>query len=233
MFSRPMLFLGVLIAAVAVPYVLLDKNLAASARGQWDRLLGRAEDEGDDFLHSVSAQGAPAPYFSASPAASTPTTIEQVFRFDVTPRWVLARWPRASTVAGEPEQLGMRMAIVTGTNPDDIAGSLTYYFDPHHRVQRVTFTGTTRDPRRLLASVITPYALKSQPTTEAAHYVAGDPREPTSEVIVSHPALLDPASTAPLTEVSVDLSRGDILTSRDRRRSDPDVKLLPSTYRRW
>jgi len=228
-----MLFLGVLIAAVAVPYVLLDENLATSARGQWDRLLGRADEEEDDLFHSASAPGGAAPYFAASPAGSTPTTIEQVFRFDVTPRWVLARWPQASTVAGEPEQLGMRMAIVTGTKPDDIAGSLTYFFDPHHRVQRVTFTGMTRDPRRLLTAVITPYALKSQPTTDAAHYVAGDPREPTSEVIVGHPSLLDPSSPTPLTEVSVDLSRGDILTSRDKRRSDPDIKLLPSTYRRW
>jgi len=227
-----MLFLGVLIAAVAVPYVLLDENLAASARGQWDRLLGRADEE-DDLFHSASAPGAAAPYFAASPGGSTTATIEQVFRFDVTPRWVLARWPRASTVAGEPEQLGMRMAIVTGTRPDDVAGSLTYYFDPHHRLQRITFTGTTGDPRRLLAAVVTPYALKSQPTTEAALYIAGDPHEPTSEIIVSHPSLLDPGSPAPLTEVSVDLSRGDVLTSRDKRRSDPDIKLLPSTYRRW
>jgi hypothetical protein len=233
MFSRPMLFLGVLVAAVAVPYVLLDENLAASARGQWDRLVGRTEDEDDGWHHSASIPGAPSPYFATSPVGTTPVTIEQVFRFDVTPRWVLARWPRASTVAGEPEQLGMRMAIVTGTGPNDVAGSLTYYFDPHHHVQRITFEGLTRDPRRLLATVVTPYALKSQPTTEAAHYVAGDPREPTSEVIVSHPSLFDPGASAPLTEISVDLSRGDILTSRDKRRTDPDIKLLPSTYRRW
>ena len=43
MFSRPVLFVGVLIAAVAVPYVLLDKNLANTARGQWNRLLGPRE----------------------------------------------------------------------------------------------------------------------------------------------------------------------------------------------
>ncbi len=233
MFSRPMLFLGVLIASVAVPYILLDENLAASVRGQWERLVGRASEEKDDLLDSFSSTGAASPYFAATPASPQPTTIEQIFRFDITPRWALARWPRASTVAGEPEQLGMRMAVVTGTGPDDVAGSLTYYFDPHHRVQRITFTGLTRDPRRLLTAVVTPYALKSQPTTEAAYYIAGDAREPTSEVTVSHPSLFDPSASTPLTEVSVDLSRGNLITSRDKRRSDPDVKLLPSTYRRW
>jgi hypothetical protein len=232
MFSRPVLFLGVLVAAVAVPYVLLDENLAASARGQWERMFGQAEEE-DDAPNSASAPGAPAPYFAPAVAGSTLATIEQVFRFDVTPRWVQARWPRASTVAGEPEQLGMRMAVVTGTGPDDVAGSLTYYFDPHHRVQRITFTGLTRDPRRLLAIVVTPYALKSQPTTDAAYYIAGDPRKPTSEVIVSHPSHVDPGASGLLTEVSVDLRRGDMVTASERRRSDSGIKLLPSTYRRW
>jgi hypothetical protein len=228
-----MLFLGVLVAAVAVPYVLLDENLAASARGQWDRLMGGGKEEQDDLLDAFHVPGAAAPYFSSPAGSASPITIEQVFRFDVTPRSVLARWPRASTVAGEPDELGLRMAVVTGTRPDDIAGSLTYYFDPHHRVQRITFTGLTRDPRRMLATVVTPYALKSQPTTDAAYDIAGDPSEPTSEVSVSHPSMLDPSSQFPLTEVSVDLSRGDTLTKKVRRRSEADPKLLPSAYRRW
>src|SRR5256885_12638983 len=33
------------------------------------------------------------------------------------------------SVLGEPEQLGMRVALVSGTRADDIAGSLTYYFE--------------------------------------------------------------------------------------------------------
>jgi hypothetical protein len=228
-----MLFLGVLVAAVAVPYVLLDENLAASARGQWDRLIGQAGEEKDDLLDSFGPAGAASDYFSSPAGTPVSIAIEQIFRFDVTPRSVLARWPRASTVAGEPDELGMRMAVVTGTRPDDIAGSLTYYFDPHHRVQRITFEGLTRDPRRLLTTVVTPYALKSQPTTDAAHYIAGDPSEPTSEVIVSHPAMLDPTAAEPLCEVSVTLSRGDTLNSKNRRRSGPGAKPLPSTYRHW
>src|SRR5204862_1183718 len=90
------------------------------------------------------------------------------------------------TVAGDPKQLGMRVALVSGTRPDDVAGSMTYYFDEYHRLQRITFTGLTQDARRLLAAVVTPNGLKSQPTTHAAHYIAGDPQKPTSEVIVRH-----------------------------------------------
>src|SRR5262249_24941689 len=156
MFARPILFLGVLAACVAVPYVLLDEHLAQSVRGQWNRLAGSDPPQNEDpvaaaltTVHAVAAPKVP------------PTTIEQAFRFDITPPGVASRWPKASTVAGDPKQLGMRVALVTGTQPADVAGSLTYFFDEHHQLQRITFTGLTADPRRLLATVVTPNGLKS------------------------------------------------------------------------
>ena len=42
MFGRPVLFAGVLLAAAVVPYVLLDENLSKTARGHWNRLVGKA-----------------------------------------------------------------------------------------------------------------------------------------------------------------------------------------------
>jgi hypothetical protein len=232
MFSRPMLFLGVLVAAVVVPYVLLDEHLSESVHGTWDRLLGQVAEEKDEVFHALHA----ANYSPASGASgnSAPLPIEQVFRFDLTPQWVASRWPRVSTVAGsDPDQLGMRVVLVTGTRPDDIAGSLTYYFDRHHQMQRITFTGLTRDPRRVLAAVVTPYRLKSQPTTDAAYYIGGDPKDPTSEVIVRHkPVLLAEAGVAN-SEVDVDLSRGESLSSRAREEEEGSGKILPSIFRRW
>jgi len=232
MFSRPMLFLGVLVAAVVVPYVLLDENLSESVHSTWDRLLGRMEQEKDEVLNSLHAANySPA---SGTTSHSAPTPIEQVFRFDWTPQWVASRWPRVSTVAGsDPEQLGMRVVLVTGTQPDDIAGSLTYYFDRHHQMQRITFTGLTRDPRRLLASVVTPYRLKSQPTTDAAYYLGGDPKDPTSEVIVRHMPVLVADLGMANAEVEVDLSRGDSFSSGKRDEEEGAGKILSSIFRRW
>src|SRR5262245_51668880 len=120
MFSRPMLFFGVLLAAVVVPYVLLDEHLAQSVRGGWNRLLGKVEEDRESLLERFNqADYAPV---SGAAAAGPPVTIEQAFRFDLTPSWVSSRWPRVSTVLGEPEQLGMRVALVSGTRLDDIAG---------------------------------------------------------------------------------------------------------------
>src|SRR5437764_7490770 len=217
MFSRPVLFVGVLVACVVVPYVLLDEQLAHSVQGAWNSLRGKVEDESRGLRDRFDGTG----YSPASGASHQGpiVTIEQAFRFDLTPQWVSSRWPRVSTVLGEPEQLGMRVALVSGTRPDDIAGSLTYYFDPHHQLQRITFEGLTRDPRRLLSATVTPYGLKSLPTTGAAHYVSGDPENPTSEVIVDHLPVLVADPEAPRAEVSVDLRRSSPRQSSPRRPS--------------
>ena len=232
MFSRPMLFVSVLAAAVAVPYVLLDEHLRSTVQGGWDRVIGHFEEETDeaqDLLHAANYKPV-----SGSPGNNMPTPIEQVFRFDLTPQWVASRWPRVSTVAGsDPDQLGMRVVLVTGTRPDDVAGSLTYYFVRHHQLQRITFTGLTREPRRLLSAVVPPYQLKSQPTTDVAHYISGNPNEPTSEVTVRHMPVISSDSDQAGTEVEVDLSRGDILNPRGQADDSTEVKLLPSIFRRW
>jgi hypothetical protein len=226
MISRPMLFVGVLVAAVVVPYLLLDENLAQGARGAWNSLIGNREPENDETDETQLAASV-----NYSPVSKPP--IEQLFRFDVTPQWVTSRWPQVSTVVGHPQQLGMRVPLVSGTRSDDIAGSLTYYFDQHHRLQRITFTGLTGDPRRLLAAVVLPYGLQSQPTTAAARYIAGDPQQPTSEVVVGHLPLNGAGADCARAEVAVDLHRTAAMTQRDHAKPPPEGKVLPSAYRRW
>jgi hypothetical protein len=224
MFTRPMLFLGVLAASIVVPYIALNEQLAETARGQWKRLTGGGhpadEDLGDTDrpLASIAAVGPP---------------IEQALRFDLTPQWVATHWPHVTTIVGDAEELGMRVAWVSGTRPDDVAGSLTYYFDKHHQLVRITFTGLTAEPRRLLAAVVGPYGLKSQPTTNAAHYLSGEANDPTSEVIVNHLPVLVSSEAAPRAEISLVLGRRDARGGEHPRDRDPEKKLLPSAYRRW
>jgi hypothetical protein len=62
--------------------------------------------------------------------------------------------------------------LVTGTRPDDIAGSLTYYFDKRQQLQRITFEGVVGDERRLVNFVTGQYKLKAEPTLGAGLYVA-------------------------------------------------------------
>src|SRR5215467_11022541 len=86
MFSRPVLFVGVLVACVVVPYVLLDDHLAEGVRGVWNRVLGKAEDDKEGLLDRFD-HAAYSP-ISGAPAKGPIVTIEQAFRFDLTPQWV-------------------------------------------------------------------------------------------------------------------------------------------------
>mgnify|MGYP006966871329 CR=1 FL=1 len=83
-----------------------------------------------------------------------------LFRFDVSPRWVTERWSRVSTIRAEPGWEGLRVPLVTGTKVDDLAGSLTYYFDSQHQVRRITFHGVTGDERKLVAFVSRVYDMR-------------------------------------------------------------------------
>ncbi|MBN2476740.1 MAG: hypothetical protein JXB62_19170 [Pirellulales bacterium] len=105
----------------------------------------------------------------------TPTGVEgprvqdlaEVLRFDVTSDWILRRWPRVSTGLAHLRYQGYRVPLVTGTQATDLAGSLTYYFDPQQKVQRITFYGTTGDARQLVNLLTTRYRF--------THRLANDP----------------------------------------------------------
>jgi hypothetical protein len=79
------------------------------------------------------------------------TSLEEVLRFEITPDWVLSHWPRVSTRLADLELQGYRVPLVTGTSDDAVAGSLTYYFSPKQQLERITFIGTTGDPRQLVS----------------------------------------------------------------------------------
>ncbi|HEX7376245.1 MAG TPA: DUF6690 family protein [Pirellulales bacterium] len=90
--------------------------------------------------------------------APTKNDLADIFRWDITTAWVLGRWPRVSAGLSEVDLQGYRVPLVTGTATDDLAGSLTYYFNKRQRVQRMTFFGTTGDSRRLVALLATRFA---------------------------------------------------------------------------
>jgi hypothetical protein len=104
-------------------------------------------------------------YPNALPLEGLPAIhLEEVFRFDVTKDWVFARWPRKSTVAAEDSLIGIRVPLVSGMAVDDLAGSLTYYFNPAEEVQHIAFRGRTGDPQRLVRLVAGKFGLWPQQT---------------------------------------------------------------------
>jgi len=127
------------------------------------------------------------PDLNAAPMSFTPTVnLSSLFRFDVTKQWITSRWDRVSTCPADQGLHGMRVALVTGTNSWDLHGSLTYYFDANHRVQRITYRGWTGDATRLVQTLQKQVQLRAQPTHWAGLYLSKR-----SGLLMKHPAVID------------------------------------------
>ena len=112
----------------------------------------------------MSLEGAPTP------------DMAEVLRFDISPAWVLQRWPRVSTDLAYLQLHGYRVPLVTGTGQADVAGSLTYYFNPSQQVQQITLRGTTGDPRAIISLLTTRYNYVRRPTNDPGRLmISNDP----------------------------------------------------------
>jgi hypothetical protein len=97
--------------------------------------------------------------------------LDEVLRFDVSPAWVLQRWPRVSTDLAHLQLHGYRVPLVTGTSETDVAGSLTYYFNPAQQVQHITLKGTTGDARALIALLSNRFGYVRRPNNDPSRLV--------------------------------------------------------------
>lgn len=142
-------FALMLAGAVGAPYLVSNgvrKLTSDDSNAAETSLVG-----GTDSEPPADPASQPAALPDSAGIAAPTVPIEEVFRLDHTTNWVLGHWPRVSAGLAELETQGYRVPLVTGGQPDDLAGSLTYYFNKRQRVQRITFFGTTGDARRLVS----------------------------------------------------------------------------------
>jgi hypothetical protein len=193
MTQRKWLIIPLLLGAVAVPYALFNGGIPQFIAG-----LGKGSPAKpyDPLAPQFALPSQPADPNSPTARLEGPPVqdLAEVIRFDISPQWVGQYWSRVSTVTAEMELEGLRVPLVTGAKPDDLAGSLTYYFDKQHRLQRLTFHGTTGDERRLVALLTQAYGFKEQPAL-GGMYVTAWNGKPTSVLRIDRPAVL--LATAP------------------------------------
>ncbi len=119
-------------------------------------------------------------------------SLAELLRFDVTPSWVMAQWPRVWTRFGQGDLAGWRVTLVSGVRLTDLAGSLTYYFDRQHQLQRIAFDGVTGDASELVSILSQYFGMRSEPYVGGYQMVARDATQtPFSALRVEPEALLD------------------------------------------
>lgn len=208
---RRFFFVSVMMAAVGVPYMLAASSDWWSAFKSRFASSSRAVDTSNPgaMQPSMFGRGSALP---GAPLTDSPVEgygrydLAELLRFDGSPAWVMQHWPRVTVGLAEPGLQGYRIPLVTGTAEDDVAGSLTYYFDNGQRVKLIHLRGTTGNPQKLIGLVTQRYGLIRQPTSDPnlLLYQVKWNGKPTSELRVRTARVL--RSDQPFTRFQVELA---------------------------
>ncbi|MFV1968014.1 MAG: DUF6690 family protein [Pirellulaceae bacterium] len=214
MFGKRERFVLILLAAVAVPYLWFDGHWGTIAKEKWQSLTGGSSNASAMSLLIGDDTGRPheTAHHSAgmgSADALTSNSLEAVLRFDISPLWVTERWERVSTVHTSTQLRGLRVPLVTGTELDDLVGSLTYYFDHQKRLQRISFHGQTGDERKVVAVCSSQFGLRSEPTLGMGMYVTRWNARPTSILRISFAPIVRAQTPHRRLKVALEINRPD------------------------
>ncbi len=173
---RTIVVLALIGLAVSAPVLFTDEQSSVSTDSPFASQGVFYSGTGSRLSHSQAPAagvppGSPFTMSAQQPIYWPAPDLQQIFRFDVQPQWVTARWPRVSHCLGESRLLGYRVPLVTCPTPSDIHGSLTYYFDDSQQVQRIIFKGWTGDPAKLTSLVTDQFGLQRQKSLAAGLYL--------------------------------------------------------------
>ncbi len=99
-----------------------------------------------------------------TPVGPPGASLEQLLRFDATPDWITANWARVTTRVPNLDFEGWRVPLATGSTPQDIVGSITYFFDDHRYVQRITLHGYLGDASTILTMATQRFQMQRVPS---------------------------------------------------------------------
>lgn len=232
-FNRKFLFVGLLGSAIGVPYVLNHPEVAAKVKSLWQskveqashRTAAGSESRGSGWNLLGNWTSSESTHHQPLPPAPPPIDYAEILRFDLAPESVLQRWPRVQTVM-EDKLTGMRVPIVTGPREDDLAGSLTYYFDNRRQVQRIVLQGHTGDPRRLVTLVTMKQQFQQLPSLQAGMYVSVRNNEPQGLLQITYAPVIDAADPHHRAAVILEMNRpGSYLSAAGRELLQQDKQL--------
>ncbi|MDG2384666.1 MAG: hypothetical protein P8N76_23555 [Pirellulaceae bacterium] len=182
--GRTILFAVVLLVAASAPYLLhhsskiLQPTTAEGDSGNlFTRLIGGKANKDPVPLEPKSSD-------ANGTALSGPgmrhvrltgpvgLSVADLLRFDITKAWLQQNWKTVTTDLPAHPLHGYRVPIMTGTQPYDVVGSLTYYFNEHHRIERITLHGFTSDYTALTTLVQQRFGLKQYASVGPATYLA-------------------------------------------------------------
>ncbi len=214
---RTIIFLLLLAASFAVPFFALSdtgKSIMGKMTGRSDKDSASASDMDQMLGPAMSDLPRLLPAQldrSRLPSELAPIKpLAVVLDFEITPPWVLGNWPNVTTGLRDGDLFGYRVPLVTGTAEDAITGSLTYYFTPAQRLERIQLHGDTGDARALVEIVTTRFGMRRQISGEGEYLyrqMAG--KQTVGELKVTTRRVVRSAAPYQRFEISLTVSRPD------------------------
>lgn len=229
-FARFVLFVFVLASAFGLPYLLMQDNLSQTATDLWDTIkakvaAGRGNNEGaldsldggSSFNQDLTARKVAKMRELAKANIENPEQMPYVggpqvdspgelFRFDVTPNWIIQNWARVTRLKLDGLDM-FRVPVMTGTDPHDIVGSITYSFSVSRQLQRVQFDGSSSDPSVLAQAVARYYGLTAKQAIGGTVYSSEHEGQTHSLILVHYGTAIRKDDTRRSHEISIELNR--------------------------
>ena len=228
---RRWLFIPLLAAAVAGPPILMQEERGedgATAKADAGSFLDffHSKDDGNRIdLEKASSNNPNALHqdeidlLDRNSLAYAPGArdFREVFRFDANTQWLQNNWPRISIVASREDYTGYRVPLVTGPNPDDLTGSLTFYFDRTNMCQRISFSGVVSDPNRLLRFARDTFQMQPEQRLGPGIYTTEVARQVRSLLAIESPKVLYADQSQQTLNVTLELNnpRGNFRLSQE------------------
>jgi hypothetical protein len=226
-YKRPLAGLLLLAGATGGPYMLFETEAGQQAAGTASRMLGNSSSSSQPTMtaepgrfvgyQSETTNVDGSRNYLLNPSVNDHDlqqpaihTLPEVLRFDITPGWVMERFPRVTTVLADTQLDGLRVPLVTGTAPSDIAGTLTYSFDRYQRLQRLTVHGTTGDATRFMTQLQQQYQMQQVPALGGVLYVLSWNGRPTSVVHIEPAAVIYADSPYARFSVMIELNQAGL-----------------------
>jgi hypothetical protein len=214
---RTLIFLLLLVGSFAVPFFALSDT----GKAIMGKVTGSSEETNGAALYMDQMLGPdmndvprllPAQLDrSRLPSELAPIKpLAEVLDFEITPPWVLGNWPNVTTGLRDGDLFGYRVPLVTGTAEDAITGSLTYYFTPAQRLERIQLRGDTGDARALVEIVTTRFGMQRQISGEGEYlYRQVADKQTVGELRATTRRVVRSAAPYQRFEISLTLSRPD------------------------
>ncbi len=215
---RRLLLPGLLGSAVGVPFVYDAMDVSGLVEQAGNFFTEEESDADDKLLKGLVAEAQErATEEQMAEQQDVPTLVgepvqnlAEVLRFDISRHWITSRWSRVSTTMSGLELEGLRVPLVTGTETNDLAGSLTYYFDKQQQVRRITFHGYTGDEHKLVDLVGSQFGLRREPALGAGLYLAKWNGRPTSVLRVSNAPIIRANQPRSQLQILLEINRPDM-----------------------